>query len=196
MLHFLSRIDPLFPMTFLINSWVPGMMDAILQTTFLCAVLMFWLCVYHGLRQVWFHFTVYNCIFYYKFCECMIYLVSTERKTPCYILFTESFGSGFTVVFGAYSSNVATLHGTGGSYLQLRSWYIKLFCKLTIDATYDDAIGAWNFRRTNKVYMIAGFQSVFLHGRRILHRVSTSVDIESVQRIEIHAVLWYGERSL
>ena len=43
--------------------------------------------------------------------------------------------------------------------------------------------------------MIAGFQSVFLHGRRILHRVSTSFDIESVQRIEIHAVLWYDERS-
>ncbi|XP_076239496.1 transmembrane protein 181 isoform X1 [Calliopsis andreniformis] len=43
--------NPLFPMTFLLNSWVPGMVDAILQTTFLCAVLMFWLCVYHGLRQ-------------------------------------------------------------------------------------------------------------------------------------------------
>ncbi|XP_076297596.1 transmembrane protein 181-like isoform X2 [Lasioglossum baleicum] len=43
--------NPLFPMTFLVNSWVPGMLDAILQTTFLCAVLMFWLCVYHGLRQ-------------------------------------------------------------------------------------------------------------------------------------------------
>ncbi|XP_076173584.1 transmembrane protein 181 [Ptiloglossa arizonensis] len=43
--------NPLFPMTFLVNSWVPGMVDAILQTTFLCAVLMFWLCVYHGLRQ-------------------------------------------------------------------------------------------------------------------------------------------------
>jgi len=39
-------------MTFLVNSWVPGMLDAILQTTFLCAILMFWLCVYHGLRQV------------------------------------------------------------------------------------------------------------------------------------------------
>ncbi|KAF7393944.1 hypothetical protein HZH68_010763 [Vespula germanica] len=43
--------NPLFSMIFLINSWVPGMIDAILQTTFLCAILMFWLCVYHGLRQ-------------------------------------------------------------------------------------------------------------------------------------------------
>ncbi|XP_011499430.1 PREDICTED: transmembrane protein 181 [Ceratosolen solmsi marchali] len=43
--------NPLFPLTFLINSWLPGMIDAILQTTFLCTILMFWLCVYHGLRQ-------------------------------------------------------------------------------------------------------------------------------------------------
>ncbi|XP_011303897.1 transmembrane protein 181 isoform X1 [Fopius arisanus] len=43
--------NPLFPMIFLLNSWVPGMLDAIMQTTFLCAILMFWLCVYHGLRQ-------------------------------------------------------------------------------------------------------------------------------------------------
>lgn len=33
------------------NSWFPGMTDALMQTTFLCAILMFWLCVYHGLRQ-------------------------------------------------------------------------------------------------------------------------------------------------
>ncbi|XP_015116993.1 transmembrane protein 181 [Diachasma alloeum] len=43
--------NPLFPLIFLFNSWVPGMLDAIMQTTFLCAILMFWLCVYHGLRQ-------------------------------------------------------------------------------------------------------------------------------------------------
>lgn len=33
------------------NSWLPGMLDAVLQATFLCALLMFWLCIYHGLRQ-------------------------------------------------------------------------------------------------------------------------------------------------
>ncbi|XP_058800574.1 transmembrane protein 181 isoform X2 [Phymastichus coffea] len=43
--------NPLFPTTFLMNSWFPGMVDALLQTSFLCAILMFWLCVYHGLRQ-------------------------------------------------------------------------------------------------------------------------------------------------
>ncbi|RZF38143.1 hypothetical protein LSTR_LSTR005504 [Laodelphax striatellus] len=43
--------DPIFPMTFLVNSWLPGMLDAIFQASFLCALLMFWLCIYHGLRQ-------------------------------------------------------------------------------------------------------------------------------------------------
>lgn len=43
--------DPIFPMTFLVNSWLPGMLDAVLQASFLCALLLFWLCMYHGLRQ-------------------------------------------------------------------------------------------------------------------------------------------------
>ncbi|KAF7987180.1 hypothetical protein HCN44_004040 [Aphidius gifuensis] len=43
--------NPFFPLIFLSNSWIPGMLDAVMQTTFLCAILMFWLCVYHGLRQ-------------------------------------------------------------------------------------------------------------------------------------------------
>lgn len=38
-------------MVFLINSWMPGMIDALFQATFLCSLLMFWLCIYHGLRQ-------------------------------------------------------------------------------------------------------------------------------------------------
>ncbi|XP_055955169.1 transmembrane protein 181 [Patella vulgata] len=43
--------DPIFPLTFLVNSWVPGMIDGIFQATFLCALLLFWLCLYHGVRQ-------------------------------------------------------------------------------------------------------------------------------------------------
>ncbi|KAF4519594.1 hypothetical protein B566_EDAN003761 [Ephemera danica] len=43
--------DPIFPMTFLMNSSIPGMLDAVFQASFLCALLLFWLCIYHGLRQ-------------------------------------------------------------------------------------------------------------------------------------------------
>uniref|UniRef100_A0A4W4END0 Transmembrane protein 181 n=1 Tax=Electrophorus electricus TaxID=8005 RepID=A0A4W4END0_ELEEL len=42
--------DPFFPLSFLTNSWFPGMLDAIFQALFLCALLLFWLCVYHGFR--------------------------------------------------------------------------------------------------------------------------------------------------
>lgn len=42
--------DPFFPLSFLVNSWFPGTLDAFLQALFLCALLMFWLCVYHGIR--------------------------------------------------------------------------------------------------------------------------------------------------
>ncbi|XP_042328065.1 transmembrane protein 181 isoform X2 [Sceloporus undulatus] len=42
--------DPFFPLSFLISSWFPGMLDDFFQSLFLCALLLFWLCVYHGIR--------------------------------------------------------------------------------------------------------------------------------------------------
>ena len=47
-----STSDPLFPLTFLVDSWIPGMFDAVFQATFLGTLLLFWLCLYHGVRQV------------------------------------------------------------------------------------------------------------------------------------------------
>ncbi|XP_071819065.1 transmembrane protein 181-like isoform X3 [Apostichopus japonicus] len=43
--------NPIFPLIFLVNSWVPLIVDNIFQTTFLSALLLFWLCTYHGIRQ-------------------------------------------------------------------------------------------------------------------------------------------------
>lgn len=43
--------DPLFPLNFLVRSWIPLALDAVLQVTFLAALLMFWLCAFHGIRQ-------------------------------------------------------------------------------------------------------------------------------------------------
>ncbi|XP_049330103.1 transmembrane protein 181 isoform X1 [Astyanax mexicanus] len=42
--------DPFFPLSFLTNSWIPGTLDTFFQALFLCALLLFWLCVYHGIR--------------------------------------------------------------------------------------------------------------------------------------------------
>lgn len=49
--------DPILPMTFLVDSWLPGAIDAIFQATFLAALLLFWLCIYHGVRVPERHFT-------------------------------------------------------------------------------------------------------------------------------------------
>ncbi|XP_038047391.1 transmembrane protein 181-like isoform X2 [Patiria miniata] len=43
--------DPIFPLNFLVDSWVTIILDNIFQTTFLSALLLFWLCAYHGIRK-------------------------------------------------------------------------------------------------------------------------------------------------
>ncbi|XP_062850709.1 transmembrane protein 181 isoform X2 [Trichomycterus rosablanca] len=42
--------DPFFPLSFLTNSWFPGTLDTFFQALFLCMLLLFWLCVYDGIR--------------------------------------------------------------------------------------------------------------------------------------------------
>ncbi|XP_071800981.1 transmembrane protein 181-like isoform X1 [Asterias amurensis] len=43
--------DPIFPLNFLVDSWLTVVLDDIFQATFLCALLLFWLCAYHGIRK-------------------------------------------------------------------------------------------------------------------------------------------------
>ncbi|XP_046848759.1 transmembrane protein 181-like isoform X2 [Xenia sp. Carnegie-2017] len=43
--------DPIFPLHFLVKSWVPGMFQSMFRATFLAAILLFWLCAFHGIRQ-------------------------------------------------------------------------------------------------------------------------------------------------
>ncbi|KAE9530589.1 hypothetical protein AGLY_011051 [Aphis glycines] len=43
--------DPIFPLTFLTSNQLIRMLDDVFQITFICAILFFWLCIYHGLRQ-------------------------------------------------------------------------------------------------------------------------------------------------
>lgn len=45
-------LDPIFPLTLLTSNQLIGMLDGVFQITFICAILFFWLCIYHGLRQV------------------------------------------------------------------------------------------------------------------------------------------------
>nr|XP_018667761.1 transmembrane protein 181-like isoform X2 [Ciona intestinalis] len=43
--------DPIFPLGFLVKSWVPGILDTVFQAAFLCTLLLFWLCAFHGIRS-------------------------------------------------------------------------------------------------------------------------------------------------
>ena len=43
--------NPLFSWSILSTSLFPAAVDAIFQTTFLFTLLLFWLCIFHGLRQ-------------------------------------------------------------------------------------------------------------------------------------------------
>jgi len=43
--------DPIFPLNFLLHSWIPLAVDAVFQVTFLAGMLLFWLCAFHGIRQ-------------------------------------------------------------------------------------------------------------------------------------------------
>ncbi|XP_028411107.1 transmembrane protein 181-like isoform X2 [Dendronephthya gigantea] len=42
--------DPIFPLHFLVKSWVPGMFESMFRALFLAAILLFWLCAFHGIR--------------------------------------------------------------------------------------------------------------------------------------------------
>lgn len=43
--------DPVFPLGFLVESWIPSLVDTVFQVSFLGALLLYWLVVYHALRQ-------------------------------------------------------------------------------------------------------------------------------------------------
>lgn len=43
--------NPLFPLIVLVDSWIPHLLDAIFQSTYLALLMVFWLSFYHGVRQ-------------------------------------------------------------------------------------------------------------------------------------------------
>ncbi|EDV42582.1 uncharacterized protein Dana_GF16949 [Drosophila ananassae] len=99
--------NPFFPMIFLMNSWLPGMLDAILQATFLCALLMFWLCIYHGLRQnerSFVRFYLVKVIVVLPIWLCAIVLATWEKcnelRDPTYSHFVDTKNyNGFKMFF-------------------------------------------------------------------------------------------------
>lgn len=83
--------NPLYPLIFLSNNFLPSILDGIFQTNFLCILLFFWLSIYHGIRQV-----------YKKNLACNFYKVFI-----CYRIFVDFhhfiFQNWFSLVFYGYS---------------------------------------------------------------------------------------------
>lgn len=107
--------DPLFPLIFLSNSYFAGMIDAIFQATFLCALLCFWLCIYHGLRQNERKFLIFylpKLIVISPIWLCAIVLASWEKmnelRDPTYSHFVDS---------GNYNAFKVFFYISGAMYL-------------------------------------------------------------------------------
>lgn len=73
------------------------MMDALFQSTFLCSLLMFWLCIYHGLRQnerKFFTFYLPKLIVILPMWLCAIVLATWEKynelRDPTYNHFVDT----------------------------------------------------------------------------------------------------------
>lgn len=126
-----SFVDPFFPMIFLMNSWFPGMVDAVFQASFLCALLLFWLCLYHGLRQTdrkFIRFYLPKVVIVLQIWICAIILATWEKcnelRDPTYshLLDTENyqnFKSYFFISGGIYC--VYLLFLLVKAYSELRS---------------------------------------------------------------------------
>lgn len=151
----------------LINSWLPGMLDALFQATFLCSLLMFWLCIYHGLRQnerKFFAFYLPKLIVLLPIWLCAIVLATWEKcnelNDPTYNHFIDT---------GNY--NV--------------SFFPPPFANCSI---------GWQTRWTIIVYLcvysFAGHQSDFLYGWCNVFVLFGIVDIESIQWTQIDAIFW------
>lgn len=44
--------NPIFALTFLTHSSIPGTLDIYVQSSLLATLLLYWLCIYHGIRQI------------------------------------------------------------------------------------------------------------------------------------------------
>uniref|UniRef100_G3U6G6 Transmembrane protein 181 n=1 Tax=Loxodonta africana TaxID=9785 RepID=G3U6G6_LOXAF len=123
--------DPFFPLSFLVNSWLPGMLDDLFQSLFLCALLLFWLCVYHGIRVQ----GERKCLTFYLpkfFIVGLLWLASVtlgiwqtvnELHDPMYQYRVDTGNfQGFSVVFPVSSRGFALL-----LFLLLRSCLMEFF---------------------------------------------------------------------
>lgn len=145
------------------NSWFPGMLDAIFQATFLCALLTFWLCIYHGLRQnerkLW-SFYLPKLITVAPIWFCAIILATWEKcnelRDPTYSHFVDA--ANYTV-----SINQRCIVLAKGGY----------------------------YTNGELIIFLAEFQNGFLYHRSGVSGLFDCTDFKGLFRSQIHAVFWW-----
>ena len=115
--------DPIFALTFLVSSWVPNLLDALFQTSFCAALLLFWICTYHGLRTV--TPSVYTKLVAGRF---NIFLVIGQQESV-FVLCAQTAACGYRLGFGFLLLLLGKLPQNRGSYLFYRLRFQKLQCQ-------------------------------------------------------------------
>lgn len=117
--------DPIFPLTLLTNNQLIGMLDGVFQITFICAILLFWLCIYHGLRQVrkTFFFTCKPAI-----TGRLNTFVVEREKTDCVLSTQSDFGRTVLAVW-RHNGQISTHEWIWRSSFQLRGRFERVLSK-------------------------------------------------------------------
>ncbi len=155
--------DPLFPLTFLVDSWIPGMFDAVFQASFLGTLLLFWLCLYHGVRQVG---TLRSETLFVKRkrqvakglrnTRCKLCSFS-EQKTICHFLPAKDIHRGDDVVLCGDSGVMARIQRIARPNLLLQTGCRKLFGEWNT--------GKWlNFSQTEQKCITSNDCNAFFFG--------------------------------
>lgn len=157
-------------MVFLVNSWLPGMLDAVMQASFLSALLLFWLCIYHGLRQnerKLATFYLPKFIVVAPIWLCAIILATWEKcnelKDPTYSHFVDA----------------------GNYAVSSRSTELRVF-----RAIFDRYLRTQDHYRSQPfvVALFAELQNSLLYSWHSVPDVSVAVNIESIQRFAFDAI--------
>ncbi|KAL7052212.1 hypothetical protein ACKWTF_004817 [Chironomus riparius] len=154
--------NPLFPLMFLVDSWFVGMLDALFQSTFLCTLLLFWISIYHALRQnerkfLTFYFPKLLILFPIWLCAVVLAIWEKldELRDPTWIHFYDGNYSGFItsfyvsiilyamylifLMFSAYS-DLRSMH-----YFDMRLKFLSLLMIFVISITVISTMSRFGF---------------------------------------------------
>jgi hypothetical protein len=146
---------------FLVNSWFVGMLDAIFQSTFICGLLLFWITIYHALRQnerKFFSFYLPKVLIILPIWLCGVTLAAWEKldeRDPTYIHFIDAnysqlitcfyVSTGLYIVyllflmFSAYS-DLRSMH-----YFDMRLKFLTLLMIFVITVTVISTMSRFGF---------------------------------------------------